>query len=310
MPPSASTAEPRDTWIQASSPAFLHRLDRLRLNVRGGTTHQPGGNPVASATQDSGLEFSKHRAYVPGDDLRHIDWNALARHDSKLVKTFRAEREAPLHVLVDTSASMGTPEEDNKLPAAAAIATGLAYISLRNRDPVRVAAIDETGAHNLAPLVRHPYRLQHLSEGIANRRASGATDLERGVEAYLRLTRLPGIAVILSDFLTPAESCRRALHRLQASGYAVAAVRIIGPRERDPASATRRIRLFDVESKRERIIDLTPSNREKYRQALAQHLDELRSWCDATAIPFCLVETDRPPSHAMTDSLPRAGILR
>jgi hypothetical protein len=115
---------------------------------------------------------------------------------------------------------------------------------------------------------------------------------------------------MLSDFLVPAESYQRALHHLQASGYAVAAVRIIGPREREPASATRRIRLFDVESKRERIIDLTPSHREKYRRALTQHLDGLRSWCDATAIPFCVVETDRPPSHAMTDSLPRAGILR
>jgi uncharacterized protein (DUF58 family) len=310
MPPSASTAEPLDNWNHATSPAFLRRLDRLRINVRGGTTHHPGGNPVATATQDSGLEFSKHRDYVPGDDLRHIDWNALARHDTKLIKTFRAEREAPLHLLIDTSASMGIPADDSKLPAAAALAIGLAYISLRNRDPVRVAAVDQTGAHQLAPLLRHPNRLQELSRAILARVPSGATDLERGVEMYLHLTRLPGIAIVLSDFLVAPEQYRRALHRLQASGYAVAAVRIIGEREKDPFSNTKRVRLFDVETQHERIIDLTAANRELYRKALARHLDELRTWCDATAIPFCLVDTTSSPSSAMTATLPKAGILR
>ncbi len=310
MPRSASTAEPLDTWNQASSPAFLRRLDRLRINVRGGTNHHPGSNPVANATQDSGLEFSKHRTYVPGDDLRHIDWNALARHDSKLVKTFRAEREAPLHILIDTSASMGAPSDDGKLRAAAALATGLAYISLRNRDPVRVAAFDREGAHNVAPLLRHPHRLQHIADGIASRRPSGATDLEAGLEAYLRLTRLPGIAVVISDFLVPADNYRRALRRMQASGYAVSALRVIGAGEKEPSSSTRRIRLYDVESHQERIVDLTAAHRERYRRALAQHLDELRSWCDSTAIPFCVIDTDLPPSAAMTLALPRAGILR
>ncbi len=310
MPPSASTAEPLDTWTQAGTPAFLRRLDRLRINVRGGTTLHPGSNPVPHATQDSGLEFSKHRPYVAGDDLRHIDWNALARHDSKLVRTFRAEREAPLHILVDTSASMGTPTDDRKLIAAAAIATNLAYISLRNRDPVRVAALDDSGAHQVAPLLRHPHRLHHLSAGITARTPSGATDLEKGIDGYLQLTRLPGIAVVLSDFLVRPENYRRALHRMQASGYAVAAVRVIGRRERSPSAGTRRIRLFDVESRSERIIDLTAAHRERYQQALAQHLDTLRDWCDSTAIPFCIVDTDLPPSKAMTETLPAAGILR
>ncbi len=310
MPPSASTAEPLDTWTQAGTPAFLRRLDRLHINVRGGTTLHPGSNPVSHATQDSGLDFSKHRSYVAGDDLRHIDWNALARHDSKLVKTFRAEREAPLHILVDMSASMGTPAEDGKLIAAAALATGLAYVSLRNRDPVRVAALNDTGAHQVSPLLRHPQRLQHLSAGIIGRTPSGATDLERGIQSYLQLTRLPGIAVVLSDFLVPAGDYRRALRRLQASGYAVAAVRVIGRRERSPSAGTRRIRLFDVESRTERIIDLSAAHRERYRQALRQHLDALRAWCDSTAIPFCVVDTDLPPSTAMTKTLPAAGILR
>jgi uncharacterized protein (DUF58 family) len=310
MPAGASIAETADAWSQASSPVFLRRLDRLRINVRGGTGHHPGNNPVASATQDSGLEFAKHRPYLPGDDLRHIDWSALARHDAKLVKTFRAEREAPLHVLVDTSASMATPAADGKLEAAAGIATTLAYISLRNRDPVRIAALDATGAHHVAPLLRHPHRLHLIDTGLRAVPATGTTDLEGAVGHYLGSTRLPGIAILISDFLVQRENYQRAMRRLQAAGYTVAALRVLGRQERDPAANTRRIRLYDVEARRERIVDLSSHNRALYRRALQEHTEDLQSWCTGSAIPFCVIDTDAPPGVALTSAMTRAGILR
>lgn len=310
MPADVSIAENADSWSQASSPSFLRRLDRLRINVTGGTGHHPGNNPVANATQDSGLEFAKHRPYSPGDDLRHIDWNALARHDAKLIKTFRAEREAPLHVLVDTSASMATPADDGKLEAAVGIATALAYISLRNRDPVRVAALDASGAHPVAPLLRHPNRVGLVADGLRAAKPAGATDLDNASTHYLASTRLPGVAVVVSDFLVPPENYQGALKRLQAAGYAVAVVRVLGGREREPLANTRRVRLYDVESRRERIIDLSPRHRALYQRALQDHVDGLRGWCTRGAIPFCLVDTAAPPSVALTSVMTQAGILR
>ncbi len=282
----------------------------MRIHVRRGTTLHPGNNPVSSATQDSGLEFSKQRPYVPGDDLRHIDWIALARQDTTLVKTFRAEREAPLHILVDHSASMAVPPEDEKPYAAVAIATCLAYVSLRNRDPVRVATMDQLGTQQIAPLLRHPNRLQMVVDGITARPPSGTTDLERGIDGYLRLTRLPGIAIVISDFFVPAENYQRALRRLQAGGYAVAAIRVLGRQDRDPTLRTGRLRLYDVETGRDRIIDLTLQNRARYLRALEDHNEVLSGWCAANAIPVCVVDTSQPPSVAMIDRLPRAGILR
>jgi len=310
MPPEVSTADGLDSWSQAGSPAFLRSLDRLRINVGEGTTIHPGNNPVPRATQDSGLEFAKHRPYTPGDDLRHIDWNALARHDSKLVKTFRAEREAPLHLLVDASASMATPASDGKFRAAAAIATCLAYISLRNRDPVRAAVFDEGGARSIAPLLRHPQRLPLLVDELESTTPSGATNLTRAVESYLHSTRLPGVAVVLSDFLVAADDYQAALRCLLASGYRVAALRVIGNDERNPAARTRRVRLWDVESSQERIIDLTQAHVARYQAALDAHIDEIHRWCTANGIPFCLIETGLPPSRALTFALPAAGVLR
>ncbi len=310
MEHNASTADGAHSWSEACSPSFLHRLDRLRINISGGTTQHPGSNPVATATQNSGLEFAKHRPYTPGDELRHIDWNALARHDTKLVRTFRAEREAPLHLLIDGSASMGVPVADGKLAVAAALATFLAYVALRNRDPVHTAVITSQGARAVAPLLRHPQRLHVLSDALATIAPAGATDLAVGTAAYLRTTRLPGIAIVISDFLVEAADYQRTLHILRASGYAVAALRVIGATERDPAAQVRRARLYDVETKSEKIIDFTAENRALYAKAFAQHEAALRSWCESTAIPYGAIATDRPPDQVISADLPRSGILR
>lgn len=300
----------KERWREASHPAFLRSLERLRINVRSGAGTYPGNNPVTTATQDSGLEFAKHRPYLPGDDLRHIDWNALARHDTKLVKTFRAEREAPLHILVDTSASMATPVEDAKAEAAIGIAAGLAYISLRNRDPVRVAALDQNGSRQVAPLLRHPQRLPLLADGLRACGGTGRTTLDVSVRSYLASTRLPGIAIVISDFLVDKDDYQRAMGRLQAGGYAVAAIRILGHGECEPAPIARRVRLFDVETGSERIIDLSPHHRAIYARALQDHIEGLRSWCRAADVPFCVVDTEALPRIAMTEALTRAGILR
>lgn len=308
--PDASIAEAPNDWSQAHSPAFLGRLDRLRINVRGGTNLHPGDNPVAHATQDSGLEFAKHRPYVPGDDLRYIDWAALARNDAKLVRTFRAEREAPLHILVDTSASMGTPTADHKTDAAAALATGLAYVSLRRRDPVRIAALRDASARQVTPLLRHPNRVSLVGAGLRAYPPRGTTDLAAAVASYLRLTRLPGIAVVISDFLVPSDDFQRALRSLQAGGFAVAAIRLLGEHEREIPHRARRVRVYDVESRRERIVDLTPQNRTRYRQALDSHAVALRQWCSANAVGFCTVDTSRSPTLVFTSDLTNAGILR
>ena len=309
MAHNASTVERSNPWIDACQPSFLHRLNHLRINVSGGTTQYPGTNPVASATQDSGLEFAKHRAYAHGDELRHIDWNALARHDAKLVRTFRAEREAPLHVLIDASASMAFPLHDNKFEAACALAVFLTYIALRNRDPVHAATLDGRGATMLAPLLRHPQRLPILTSALRSVAASGSTDLEAGITSYLGKTRLPGIAVVISDFLVERSMYERALHLLRASGYAVAVVRVIGEQERNPSAKMRRVRLFDVETRSEKIIDLNAQNRALYESALAEHDTALRAWCAANATPYSVIATDDAPDKAIVEALSRAGIL-
>jgi len=310
MPRNDSTAEISAALQAATLPSFVRKLDRLRLNVSGGTSPRPGNNRVANATQATGLELAKHQIYTPGDDLRYLDWNVYARLDEKLVKTFRAEREAPLHILVDASASMGVPASDGKLPFTAALAASLAYISLRQRDPVRCAALQGEGkARLLAPLLRHPDRLPVLRGALAALRPTGPTTLADGVDAYLRATRQSGLVVVLSDFLIPAPAYQAALERLRGSGHAVAAVRLLGPAERHPRAESRRVRIRDAESNRERIVDLSDHTLAAYTAALAEHTQELRSWCAGRAIPCAIVDPSAPLEQCLLADLPRAGLL-
>lgn len=206
MPPHASADERRDADVAAAltlatSPGFLRTLDRLQFTARHSVGRHPGSMPVARATQASGLEVAAHKAYVPGDDLRYIDWNALARLDQRVIRTFRAEREAPLHLLIDGSASMGVPRADGKLPFAAALAISLAYIALRHGHPVRLAVLTGASGSRLSPRVRHVQRLPELQAFLAPLHAAGPTRLADGVDAYLRTTHEPGTAIVLSDFL-------------------------------------------------------------------------------------------------------------
>ena len=310
MPQNDFSAEISSALQAATAPGFVRKLDRLRLDARGGTGARPGNNRVANATQATGLELAKHQPYAPGDDLRYLDWNVYARLDEKLVKTFRAEREAPLHLLLDSSASMGVPFSDGKLVFAAALAASLAYISLRQRDPVRCAALQGSSrARLLAPLLRHPDRLPLLRSALTTLRAEGPTAFPDGIDAYLRTTRQRGLVVVLSDFLVTPPAYQAGLERLRSSGHAVAAVRLLGPAERQPRAETRRVRIRDAESRRERYVELSAQALRAYAAALEDHTRELRSWCSGRSIALAIADPTSPLEQCLLSELPRAGLL-
>jgi uncharacterized protein (DUF58 family) len=308
MRPSVSTAD-HFALRAVSAPHLLRKLDRFRLPTQRSVTQRPGNTPVPHATQASGLEVASHRAYAPGDDLRYLDWNAYGRLDQRVVKTFRAEREAPVHLFIDTSASMGVPAADAKLEFAAALAAGLAYVALRHNNPVRAVALGSTTGAHVSPLVRHVQRVPELFAFLDAVEARGPTQLHAGIRAYLQTNRLPGLCIILSDFLVESAEYERALDALCERAHDVIAIRVIGPDERDGSLLPRHVRLYDVETGTERAVDLTADHRTRYRRAVEEHLDNLRRWCARRAIACSAVETGGGIEQCLLRDLPRAGIL-
>src|SRR2546430_15079859 len=118
-------------------PLALGRYDGLALHVRRGMGDRPGDRRFPGRPQSSGIELEAYSTYAPGDDLRHLDWNAVGRLDALLVRRFTAEREGLVHLLLDCSASMGAPVRDGKLAAARELAMALAQVALAGNDAVR-----------------------------------------------------------------------------------------------------------------------------------------------------------------------------
>ncbi|MEO8602000.1 MAG: DUF58 domain-containing protein [bacterium] len=311
MPPSAFTADVPTALRLASEPRLLRTLDRLRFAGQQSVSLRPGSTMVSRAAHASGLELAAHKPYAPGDDLRHVDWNALARLDERLVKTFRAEREAPLHLLIDASASMGAPAADGKLAFAAALAASCAYIALRHSNPVRASLLGggEAGAR-LSPLLRHVQRLPELHAFLSPLTAAGPTRLAEGIDAYLRSARLPGLAIVLSDFLIEPPQAEQALDQLRGRGHDVVAIRLIGPEERHAAALPRRVRLRDAETGLERDVELTAAHRQQYAQAVEAHLAHLRTWCAKRGIAFAVIDPADGLAACLLHALPRAGVLQ
>jgi uncharacterized protein (DUF58 family) len=293
------------------APGFLRKLDRLHLRVRHSLSTRPGNTPMPRGAQGSGIELENYKPYAAGDDLRHLDWNAYGRLDQLLIKTFRAEREAPLHVFIDASASMAVPAGDDKMAFALSLAASLAYVSLRNNDPVRVVGL--SGAlprlHIASPFFRHRQALPRLRDLLLHVRPQSSTVLATGIAAALREQRTPGVAIVLSDFLMQPDIYEAALGDLVARRFTVAALRVIGPGERDPVRLFRRGQLIDAETGQQRFITLSRDNLARYQAALKEHLERLQTFCNRCGIVFVIADTAAGLEQVLFHDLPALGLV-
>ena len=164
----------------------LEYLKRLSLRLRRGMGDRPGDRRFPGRPQAAGIEIEAHSAYVPGDDLRHLDWNAVGRLDTLLVRRFTAEREVVVHLLVDASASMAVPARDGKLALARELALALAYVALGANDAVRIAVLPGDGATRVSPLLRQRGSLGRAAALLAGRPHITFEDVERVALPALR----------------------------------------------------------------------------------------------------------------------------
>jgi uncharacterized protein (DUF58 family) len=289
-------------------PARLTRYDGLALGVRRGMGTRPGDRRVPGRPQPSGIELEAHAAYTPGDDLRHLDWNALGRLDSLLVRRFTAEREVIAHILLDGSASLGAPAGDDKLGAACELAMALAYVALRSGEAVQLALLGDAAGR--APLFRQRGNVTRIAEWLEARRAEGTFAFAAAIEGYVARHPSPGVALLISDFLVAPEEIERGVRALSERGYESHLLHVIGPAELDPTRAFTRAVLTDAETGGRRSIALTDANLARYRAALDAHLDAIRAIADRHRATYGRLVAGAEVVSLLTGDLARAGVIR
>jgi uncharacterized protein (DUF58 family) len=289
--------------------AELGWLSRLALHVRRGMGERPGDRRFPGRPQPAGIEVEAHRPYAPGDDLRHLDWNAVGRLDTLVVRRFTAERELVVHLLLDASASMAVPVRDDKLGVAKDVVLALAYVALAANDAVRVASFAGTAAR-VSPVLRQRTSVAQVREALGGIDARGALALGEALASYARRHPVPGLAIVVSDFMMDPGEIERGVEALRTRRWEVLLLHVLGRGELEPAREFSRGVLADVESRATRPIELTAAVLARYGAVLDEHLRALEALAERTRSVYARLVTDASLAELLTVELPRRGIIR
>jgi uncharacterized protein (DUF58 family) len=255
------------------------QLDRLAIAA--GTAAPVVGRRIVR-TRGHSVEFHDFRGYQPGDDPRSIDWTVHARLRQLVVRIFQAEGRVPVHLLVDTSASMraGMP---SKLAAAGKAAAALAYIAVRRRDPVSLATFDDEIGTRIAPGCGRA-QLLRIFAALAFLEARGPSSLDRALTRYGAAVRGPGLAVVLSDFFD-AGLTLDGVRYLLARGLRVALVQILASDELDPRIEEDE-EVVDLEDPSAAPIVVNRGALEAYHEHMRRASADLHSFAADRRLPF------------------------
>jgi hypothetical protein len=341
----ASTATRRAQSIdELISPELCSRLDRIDILSRKVFAGKLQGER-RSKRRGQSVEFEDYRNYVPGDDLRHVDWNVFARLERFFIKVFLEEEDLSFHLVIDASASMqaGTPE---KLLLAQRLAMCLGYIALVNNDRVAVSVHDGRELRALAPM-RGRRNVQRVAgfllkevrpagseEELGRARGVSEPDFTSAMRTIAMTRRGKGVMVVLSDFLI-REGYQDGLRYLAGhggagrgsggsggGGYDVFCLQVLSPGEIDPALegagegeaagpvVMGDLKLTDVETGRGAEVTVTSALLKRYRATVNKYMDDLRAFCTARGMSYGLVRSDADLQTLLLEYLRRRGLLR
>ncbi|MHC5010913.1 MAG: DUF58 domain-containing protein [Planctomycetota bacterium] len=286
---------PAATSAELFTAEELSRLQRLRIRRRRSIRGTERGEWRSARTGAGGL-FSDHRAYVPGDDPRYVDWNVYGRLGDLVVKRFEAEENLHLLLCVDRSLSMAGA----KSRSARRLAGALGYLALAHLDRVRLAWLP--GERRRPPnLFRGQGRVPAFFEELAGTPDEGGTDHVGGLRTALAASRTRGLAVLLSDFFDPTGAVRGLAH-LRAHGHEVGALHIVDPADADVPEGVS-IVAVDRETGEDLVLDVTPALKDRIRQAWVRRAVGLERWCLSREIPYLRVDVRRGLWDALRDLL-------
>ena len=243
-------------------------------------------------------EFAEYRAYTPGDDLRHVDWNLFARTERCYLKRYRGETNSQLTILLDASNSMEyTSGPPKKMDYARFIAASLIYLAIHNqRDAAGIIVFDEKVRDVVRPSTR-PGQLARLFAALERAEPHARTDFARPLHHFQELLHRRGIAIVISDFYEDPETIVDTIEPLRFRGNEVVLFHILDPEEIRPVLKSSAI-LIDLETDQK--IEVVPEYaRTGYRARIDAHIEQLRTRTRAAGMDYQLLVTDQPLDAAL-----------
>jgi len=250
-----------------------------------------------SAFKGRGMEFDSVREYVPGDEIRSIDWNVTARSSAPYVKTFCEERELTILLAVDISASGAFGSQRlSKMETAVEVAAVLMFTSLKNNDKVGLLFFADDVIKYIPPRKGRGNVLRLIRELLATEPMKAETDITKALQYIARVQRRRCVVFVMSDFLGP--DCSKAL-AIANQRHDCVAVTLQDPRESvlpDVGFLT----LRDAET--DELLELDtrhPQVRALFAKAAAAREQTLTGWLQRANVDRLEIRTDRPYSQSL-----------
>lgn len=252
------------------------------------------------------VEFAQHREYVPGDEIRYVDWKSFARSDRHFVKQFEDETNLRVFIVVDTSGSMGFGMDggETKLNYACRLAAAIAWLFIRQGDAVGLLPVGESVGSYIPPRAQpqHFWRLTHALEGLE---PSGTTRLSQALEYIAELPARRSLVIVLSDcfeFEGRFTSLARQLHR---RAHNVSVLHVLDRAELE--FPFRELTVFEEMESDDRLQVDPRAMREEY-------LNEFNAWCETLQktlqegrVDYSRLATDQALESCIRDLLVRGA---
>lgn len=247
------------------------------------------------------VEFVQHRQYVPGDDVRHVDWKVWARQDRLVIKQYEEDTNLRCSLLIDSSASMGYGRGPmTKFDYASILAACISLLVLKQQDAVGSVLFDNK-IRSRVPLRTSQRHLTDILASLENAAPRDKTNLDSVFRDVVQTFPKRGLMILLSDLLGAEESSLRGIDTLRRAGHDVMVLHILDDDELDfPfADPTR----FEGLESDDHLTCNPRALREGYLEALERFLDRVRRSCAASKSDYLLIRTSDAPDAVLSKLL-------
>lgn len=247
------------------------------------------------------IEFVQHREYVPGDDIKHIDWKSYARSDRYTIKQYEQETNFIAHLLVDGSNSMRYGEgEQNKLEYAKLLAASLTYLIVRQRDCVALRIFDSDWRSEL-PASGQMGHIRKVCAHLEGTDAGEKTGMGNLLETFAERVSRRGIVFLISDCFDDVEPIIRGLQHVRLRGHEVVLFHVLH-RDEVEFPIDGNVRFIDLELGDE-LMTRPHLLKPAYLRAFNEFLTAVQKGCDASRVEYVRMRTDKPMKAALGDYL-------
>jgi len=256
-----------------------------------------------SPNRGSSAEFAEYKEYLPGDDMRFIDWNLYARLEKFYVKKFHNEEDLNVSILLDSSSSMafGTP---SKFDHAKKLAAAISYIAVQHHDLARIYPFSQTLDQYSEGMFRRGH-IPKIMNFLENKQAKGKTEsFDEVIQHFLLKNKRPGVVFVLSDGMFEGEMFS-GLKRLHHKRFEVNFVQILTPEEINPSIAGL-VDLVDSEDFSKISLNVNKQVLTVYEEVLKETLDELKMFLVQNSMKYFRSLTSTPFESTLLTLFERA----